>query len=118
MAADIQASYGDQQLMVVSPDVGGVVRARALADGLDPDMMANPEPRLRNLECDTPHKLGGQIDTVYADPLKKGRILLLQLASDAATGWICGDLRLIYVSIDAAEMEAGNFDRIRAWLEA
>ena len=29
MAADIQARYGDQSLMVVSPDVGGVVRARA-----------------------------------------------------------------------------------------
>jgi hypothetical protein len=92
MAADIQASYGDQQLSAVSPDVGGVVRARALAkhldnaplaivhsldrvlpwevldtyvspsgsaDGLDPDTMANLEPRLRNLECDKPHKLGG-----------------------------------------------------------
>ncbi|MXO55546.1 ribose-phosphate pyrophosphokinase [Pontixanthobacter gangjinensis] len=34
MAADIQARYGDQDLMVVSPDVGGVVRARALAKRL------------------------------------------------------------------------------------
>ncbi len=35
MAADIQARYGDRNLMVVSPDVGGVVRARALAKRLD-----------------------------------------------------------------------------------
>ena len=35
MAADIQARYGDTDLMVVSPDVGGVVRARALAKRLD-----------------------------------------------------------------------------------
>ena len=35
MAADIQARYGDKALMVVSPDVGGVVRARALAKRLD-----------------------------------------------------------------------------------
>ncbi|MXO65778.1 ribose-phosphate pyrophosphokinase [Altericroceibacterium endophyticum] len=35
MAADIQARYGDEELMVVSPDVGGVVRARALAKRLD-----------------------------------------------------------------------------------
>lgn len=35
VAADIQARYGDQELMVVSPDVGGVVRARALAKRLD-----------------------------------------------------------------------------------
>jgi ribose-phosphate pyrophosphokinase len=35
MAADIQARLGGQDLMVVSPDVGGVVRARALAKRLD-----------------------------------------------------------------------------------
>jgi ribose-phosphate pyrophosphokinase len=35
MAADIQARYGERELMVVSPDVGGVVRARALAKRLD-----------------------------------------------------------------------------------
>ena len=35
MAADIQARYGDRDLMVVSTDVGGVVRARALAKRLD-----------------------------------------------------------------------------------
>ena len=31
MAADIQARYGDHDLMVISPDVGGVSRARELA---------------------------------------------------------------------------------------
>lgn len=35
MAADIQARYGGNDLMVISPDVGGVVRARALAKRLD-----------------------------------------------------------------------------------
>ncbi len=35
MAADIQSRYGSQPIMVVSPDVGGVVRARALAKRLD-----------------------------------------------------------------------------------
>jgi ribose-phosphate pyrophosphokinase len=35
MAADIQTRYGTQELMVVSPDVGGVVRARALAKRLN-----------------------------------------------------------------------------------
>ena len=35
MAADIQARYSGKQLMVVSPDVGGVVRARSLAKRLD-----------------------------------------------------------------------------------
>jgi len=35
MAADIQARFTGKNLMVVSPDVGGVVRARALAKRLD-----------------------------------------------------------------------------------
>jgi ribose-phosphate pyrophosphokinase len=35
MAADIQTRYAGQEIMVVSPDVGGVVRARALAKRLD-----------------------------------------------------------------------------------
>ncbi|MFN6933663.1 MAG: ribose-phosphate pyrophosphokinase [Tsuneonella sp.] len=35
MAADIQARYGTRDLMVVSPDVGGVVRARALSKRID-----------------------------------------------------------------------------------
>ena len=35
IAADIQARYGGNDLTVVSPDVGGVVRARALAKRLD-----------------------------------------------------------------------------------
>ena len=35
MSADIQARFGDRRVMVVSPDVGGVVRARSLAKRLD-----------------------------------------------------------------------------------
>ena len=35
MAADIQARYRGRKIMVVSPDVGGVVRARSLAKRLD-----------------------------------------------------------------------------------
>lgn len=35
MSADILARFGNEQLMIVSPDVGGVVRARALAKRLN-----------------------------------------------------------------------------------
>jgi len=45
MAADIQARYGDRDLMVVSPDVGGVVRARALAKRLDNAALAIVDKR-------------------------------------------------------------------------
>ncbi|MFT8440997.1 ribose-phosphate pyrophosphokinase [Acetobacter fabarum] len=35
---DIRAHYGDRDLMIVSPDVGGVVRARQLAQRLNTDL--------------------------------------------------------------------------------
>ena len=35
MSADIQARFGAHEIMIVSPDVGGVVRARSLAKRLD-----------------------------------------------------------------------------------
>jgi ribose-phosphate pyrophosphokinase len=37
-AADIRARYTDRDIMIVSPDVGGVVRARALATRLNVDL--------------------------------------------------------------------------------
>jgi ribose-phosphate pyrophosphokinase len=45
MAADIQARYHGKDLMVVSPDVGGVVRARALAKRLDNALLAIVDKR-------------------------------------------------------------------------
>jgi len=38
MIADIQATYAGDDLVVVSPDVGGVVRARAVAKRIDADL--------------------------------------------------------------------------------
>lgn len=88
------------------------------ADGIDPVVIADLEPRLRLFECEKPHKMGGLIDSYYDEPLKTGHVLLFQIASDAATGWICGDLGFVYVSISASDLEAGSFDKVRAWLEA
>jgi uncharacterized protein YwqG len=88
------------------------------AEGLDPDLVDNIEPMMRHLETGRPHKLGGIIDSVYDDPLKRNHVLLFQLASDAAIGWIFGDLGLLYVSIDQLDLKAGSFGKVTAWLEA
>ena len=45
MAADIQARFATDNLMVVSPDVGGVVRARALAKRLNNAQLAIVDKR-------------------------------------------------------------------------
>jgi uncharacterized protein YwqG len=94
------------------------VSSPASSGALDGEIVAELEPKLRHLESERPHKMGGIIDSVYDDPLKKGHILLFQIASDAATGWIMGDVGLLYVSIDASDLKAGSFDNVRAWLEA
>lgn len=38
LVSDIRTQFGDENLMVVSPDVGGVVRARALAKRINADL--------------------------------------------------------------------------------
>ena len=45
MSADIQSRFGDRNLMVVSPDVGGVVRARQLAKRLSNAALAIVDKR-------------------------------------------------------------------------
>ena len=45
MSADILSRYGGEQMMVVSPDVGGVARARALAKRLDDAPLAIVDKR-------------------------------------------------------------------------
>ena len=45
ISADIQARFGGRNIMVVSPDVGGVIRARALAKRLNNAPLANVDKR-------------------------------------------------------------------------
>ena len=59
MAKDIQANYRDaDQLMIVSPDVGGVVRARALADRLGTDLAIVDKRRPRAGESEVMNIIG------------------------------------------------------------
>ena len=59
MAADIQARYQNKKLMVVSPDVGGVVRARSLAKRLDNAPLAIVDKRRERAgESEVMHIIG------------------------------------------------------------
>jgi len=59
MAADIMARYGEKNLMVVSPDVGGVVRARALAKRLgDADLAIIDKRRARANQSEVMNIIG------------------------------------------------------------
>ena len=59
MATDIRARHdGDDSLMIVSPDVGGVVRARALADRLNADLAIVDKRRPRQGESEVMNIIG------------------------------------------------------------
>ena len=63
MAKDIKSNYSDpHELMIVSPDVGGVVRARALADRLNVDLAIVDKRRPRPGESEVMNILGDVTD--------------------------------------------------------
>ena len=63
MAKDIKSNYPDpHELMIVSPDVGGVVRARALADRLNVDLAIVDKRRPRPGESEVMNIIGDVTD--------------------------------------------------------
>jgi len=56
--ADIWKHYGDDNMIVVSPDVGGVVRARAIAKRLDADLAIIDKRRPRANEATVMNLIG------------------------------------------------------------
>ena len=62
MIADIKQNYGGDNLVVVSPDVGGVVRARALAKRIDADLAIVDKRRERAGVSEVMNIIGGVED--------------------------------------------------------
>jgi ribose-phosphate pyrophosphokinase len=73
MAADIEARYGAKKLMVVSPDVGGVVRARSLAKRLDNAPLAIVDKRRERAGESEVMNIIGDVDGGAAQGLESGR---------------------------------------------
>jgi ribose-phosphate pyrophosphokinase len=58
MVGDIKARFGNERLMIVSPDVGGVVRARAVAKRVDGDLAIVDKRRERAGESEVMNIIG------------------------------------------------------------
>ncbi len=82
---DIKARYDGSQLMIVSPDVGGVVRARSLASRLDADLAIIDKRR-------TGHNLAESL-TVIGDVSGRTAILIDDMIDTGGT--ICAGARLL-----------------------
>src|SRR3546814_20241714 len=72
MSADIKARFADHNLMIVSPDVGGVVRARALAKRPDNAPLAIVDKRRERAGeqevMNTIGEVGGRFSTLTDTP--------------------------------------------------
>ncbi len=80
MAADIQARFPLENLMVVSPDVGGVVRARALAKRLDNAPLAIVDKRRERAG-------ESEVMNIIGDP--RGRFCILHDDIVDSAGTLC-----------------------------
>ncbi|MBL8580979.1 MAG: ribose-phosphate pyrophosphokinase [Rhizobiaceae bacterium] len=78
MARDVRSRYANSQLMVVSPDVGGVVRARALAKRVDAQLAIVDKRRERPGESEVMNIIGdveGKDCLLYDDIVDSGGTL-------------------------------------------
>lgn len=78
MSADILSRHGDKKIMVVSPDVGGVVRARALAKRLDNAPLAIVDKRREKAGVSEVMNIIGDVDGYFC-------ILIDDIADSAGT---------------------------------
>ena len=95
LTADIRERYGDDKLVVVSPDVGGVVRARAVAKRLDADLAIIDKRRERAGSSEVMNIIGD---------VKKRRCIMVDDIVDSG-GTLCNAAQALMeegaVSVDA-----------------
>ena len=69
------------------------------------------------VERDAHHQMLGYPVYIQDEDMAPGKILLLQLDTDDDTGWMWGDMGMIYFWIAPQELDARNFDDVRLILE-
>ena len=69
------------------------------------------------VERDAHHQMLGYPIYIQDEDMAPGKILLLQLDTDDDTGWMWGDMGMIYFWIAPQELDARNFDDVRLILE-
>ena len=70
------------------------------------------------VERDAHHQMLGYPIYIQDKDMAPGKILLLQLDTDDDTGWMWGDMGMIYFWIAPQELDARNFDDVRLILSA
>ena len=110
MVADIKSKMDTRSLMVVSPDVGGVVRARALAKRVDAPLAIVDKRRERPGESEVMNIIGNvenRICILVDDIVDSGGTLC-----NAADALLAGGAREVYAYITHGVLSGGAVARI------
>ncbi|HVR89720.1 MAG TPA: ribose-phosphate pyrophosphokinase, partial [Novosphingobium sp.] len=110
MAADIQARYAGQDLMVVSPDVGGVVRARGLSKRINAPLAIIDKRRERAGESEVMNVIGdcaGYTCILIDDIVDSGGTLV-----NAADALLANGAKAVYAYISHGVLSGGAAARI------
>ena len=84
---------------------------------LPEDLRLAVEADLRRLEDNRPHRLGGIHQDVQETGAPDGKVLLLQLGTDAPTGFSWGDSGALFAWIGIDALARGDFSDIQWWTE-
>lgn len=91
---------------------GGEARA-----SMSEDMRLGVEARLRRLEYNRPHRLGGIHQPVQDTRAPDGKVLLLQLGEDSPAGFRWGDCGAMFAWIGIEQLSRGDFSKVEWWTE-
>lgn len=84
-----------------------------------PAVRAALEPHWRALTDNRPHRIGGFHDGLQSEPEDgpQSEVLLFQIGSDEAMGWMWGDGGAYFLFISPRDLAAGRFDQAEIRLE-
>ncbi len=84
---------------------------------LSPDLISDVEEKVKYIEPDLPHRLGGLPNLVQDRPLNQDDQLLFQIGTDMPMGWMWGDVGALYVTIPSKNLKRCRFSRLDAWID-
>jgi hypothetical protein len=110
------ATYSDLT-MAIREDVLDLYTAGPAARALlPPETLEKLEQKLRCGPASAPHRMGGERDAIQ-DGETGREVLLFQLGSDTAMGWMWGDLGALYITLSPWKLLLGALRHPKAWID-
>jgi uncharacterized protein YwqG len=93
-------------------------RSAAAQASIPQALRAELEPKLRHVgRSTTPHRMGGPRDLIQYREDPDDDVLVFQISSDYAMGWMWGDLGALFVYLNPLYLKVRWFKRAHAWID-